>query len=136
MFVTTSVAIFINLVLSTVIFLLKVMKTRLFKYMTINQMNWGNLSVNYVGNKVLIEIRAVNVYCLQLAKEELPFNRDEKKSTNLSSTNISSINILKLSAIFLLKKVISFFFSSLSLTLTDCTVMLRTSEEDYLQVCV
>jgi hypothetical protein len=43
---------------------------------------------------------------------------------------------LKSSAIMLIKAVISFFFSSFSLVLNDCTVMFRTNEEDYLQVCI
>jgi hypothetical protein len=124
----------INLVLSTIIFLLKIMKIRLFKCITINQINWGNLSIKFVGSKVVIQISLLNVYCVLLEKEERPFNRDEKFSENLSSTNTSSI--LKTRAITIMKAVISFFFSSFSVVLTDCTVMLRTNEEDYLQVCI
>lgn len=134
MYLTTLVAMLFSLVLSTIKFLLKVMKPRLFKCITINQMNWGKLSVRFVGSKVIVEISSLNVYCLLLEKEEQPFKRDEKCSTNVSSTTSSSI--LKLSTIMLIKAVISFFFSSFSLVLTECTVMLRTNEEDYLQVCI
>lgn len=134
MYLTTSIAMLFNLVLSTVIFLLRSMKTRIFKCITINQMNWGKLCVKFVGNKIIVEISSLSVYCLLVETEERPLKKDEKYPRNLSSTNTSSI--LKSSATTLIKKVISFFFSSFSVVLIDCMVMLRTREEDYLQVCM